>query len=143
MKKENFSYSFTTAKSAEEVFNILSDVKQWWSGLFEETIEGKSAGAGDEFTFHAGGGAHYSKQKLVERVPGKTLAWQVTDSNLSFVEHTNEWNGTMIRFDLSSDGKNTTVTFTHEGLVPQIACYDNCSSAWNGYMHQLQTALAG
>ena len=44
----------------------LLNVDQWWSGLYEETIKGKSHHLNDEFTFEAGQGMHYSKQKLVE-----------------------------------------------------------------------------
>ena len=141
MKKENFNYSFVTTRTAEEVFNLLLDVKQWWSGLHEETIKGKSQDTGDAFTFNAGGGAHYSKQELAELVPNKKIVWLVTDSKLSFLHDTAEWTGTKIRFDLAADGKNTKVTFTHEGLVPGIECFDSCSGAWTGYLHNLQEAL--
>lgn len=141
MKKESFSYSFVTSKPATEVFRILLDVKRWWSGLYEETIDGKSQKTGDEFTFKAGGGVHYSKQKLVELIPDQKIEWLVTESVLSFLKHRGEWNDSMIRFELAADGKNTRVTFTHEGLVPQIECYDSCASAWTNYLDNLKEAL--
>ncbi len=141
VKQENFSYSFNTTQPAKEVFNQLLDVKQWWSGLYEETIKGKSQKPGDEFTFSAGGGVHNTTQKLVEVVPGKRIVWLVTASNLNFLKDPAEWEGTKIRFDLSEEGKNTKVTFTHEGLAPQIECYDNCSSAWTGYLNNLKKAM--
>lgn len=141
MKQENFSYSFTTPRAANEVFELLLDPKQWWIGLYEETITGKSLKPGDEFTFKAGGGMHYTRQKLVEVAAGERIVWLVTESELSFLKDQSEWTGTKIRFDLSVEGKDTTVTFTHEGLVPQIACYDNCSTAWTGYLNNLKKAL--
>jgi uncharacterized protein YndB with AHSA1/START domain len=140
-KQTHFSYSFKTPRPAKEVFDLLLDVKHWWSGLYEETIKGKSVKPGDEFTFRAGGGMHYTKQKLVELIPGKRIVWLVTESELSFLNHPAEWEGTKIRFDLSTEGKDTQVTFTHEGLVPQIECYDNCSNAWTGYLNNLKKAL--
>jgi hypothetical protein len=142
MKKESYTYSFTTAKSAREVFELLQDIKQWWSGVYEETIKGKSRNLDDEFTFEAGGGVHYTKQKLAEAVPGKRLAWLVTESNLSFLKDPSEWKGTKISFDLSADGKNTKVLFTHEGLFPQNECYDACSVGWNQYLDNLKKALS-
>lgn len=142
MKKQSFSYRFTTPQSPEKVFERLQNIPQWWSGLFNETIEGKSAKTNDEFTFSAGEGMHFSRQKLVELVPNRKIAWQVTDSKLTFLENTSEWNGTQLQFDLSSDGKITTVTFTHDGLVPQMECYGNCSSAWTGYLEKLEKALS-
>lgn len=141
MKKDNFSYSFKTGKPSAEVFELLLTIDQWWSGLFEEEIKGKSKSVNDEFTFKAGGGMHYTKQKLVELIPDKKIVWLVTDSNLSFLSDPAEWNGTTLRFDLSGDQKNTQVTFTHEGLVPEIECYTNCSSAWTGYLDNLKKKL--
>lgn len=141
MKKENFNYSFKTAKPIDDVFAILLDVRQWWSGLFEETIKGKSQMPNDEFTFKAGGGIHYTKQKLTELVPNKKIVWAVTESNLSFLKHPSEWEGTKFRFDLLTEGKSTIVTFTHEGLVPEIECYKDCSAGWTGYLNKLEKAL--
>jgi hypothetical protein len=65
----------------------------------------------------------------------------VTESNLSFLKNTNEWAGTKICFDLEKDGDNTKITFTHDGLMPQIECYDNCSSAWTQYLQNLKADL--
>ncbi len=42
MTNQNFQYSFTTLKNTNEVFAHLINPKNWWVGLFGETIEGKS-----------------------------------------------------------------------------------------------------
>lgn len=141
MKQENFTYSFTTPKTAEDVYERLLNVRQWWSGLFGESFTGESKKIGDEFNFKAGGGMHSTTQKLLEAVPGKRIVWLVTNSELSFLSDPSEWKGTRICFDLVPDGKNTKVTFTHEGLMPQIECYTNCSTAWTGYLDNLKKAL--
>lgn len=141
MKNQNFTYSFKTKNDPSRVFQILLDVEQWWSGLFEEKIKGKSKKVHDEFTFEAGEGAHYSKQKLVEVIPGKKIVWLVTESNLSFLSDPNEWTGSKLQFELSVNEKYTEVIFTHEGLIPKIECYDACSSAWTGYLKKLGETL--
>jgi len=141
MKKDNFSYSFKTPKRAEEVFELLLHIDQWWFGLYDETIKGESEKLNDAFTFKAGDGAHYTSQKLVELIPNKKVVWLVTDSNLSFLKDTSEWNNTKISFELSTEGDKTNVQFTHEGLVPKIECYDACSTAWTGYLDNLKKKL--
>ena len=73
MSNKNFTYSFETARKPEEVFNLLLQIPEWWSGLYEETIEGKSEKVNDAFSFAAGGGAHYTEQKVVELVRGRRL----------------------------------------------------------------------
>lgn len=138
---QDFTYSFTSSKTPAEVFQLLLNIDQWWSGQYGETIEGDSKKINDVFTFHAGGGAHYSKQKLVELIPNKKIVWQVTDSNLSFLSDTSEWTGTRICFDISTEGDKTKVTFTHDGLVPEIECYDACSGGWTKYLGELKEKL--
>jgi len=139
---KDFTYSFHSSKSPEAVFGILMDVRKWWSGFFEETITGESSKQGDEFSFRAGGGAHYSKQQLAEYVPGKKLVWKVTDSDLSFLEETGEWTGTRFGFDVSEDLSETKVTFTHYGLVPEKECFHECSAGWMKYLGKLKEKLA-
>jgi uncharacterized protein YndB with AHSA1/START domain len=144
MKKQetkSFKYSFESVKPQEEVFKLLLEIDKWWSGLFEETITGESHRLNDEFSFKAGGGVHYSKQKLVELVPNERIVWLVTESHLSFLKDTNEWANTKIRFDMAKEGTKTKVTFTHEGLVPNIECFDSCSGAWTQYMENLEAKL--
>jgi hypothetical protein len=140
-KAKNFSFSFQTPQSAEQVFNTLLDVRNWWTGLYDETIQGESNHINDEFTFKAGNGVHFTKQKLVEAEPNKRIVWLVTESNLNFVNTTDEWTGTKICFDISRQSGETMVTFTHEGLVPTFECYNGCSSGWTQYLEKLEKRL--
>lgn len=143
MKNQNFTSTLQVEQSPEEVFKTLLNVREWWSGLFDESFEGSSEITGDEFSFRAGAGAHYSKQKLIEVVPHEKLVWEVTDSNLSFVDKPDEWVGTRLSFEISKGSDQTNVKFSHEGLVPEMECYDSCSSAWSQYIQErLPAALS-
>ncbi|WP_072996128.1 hypothetical protein [Epilithonimonas mollis] len=88
---KNYQYTFHSNKTAEEIFPVLQDVRQWWIGIFGETISGETNIIGDEFSFSAGHGAHFSKQKLIEIKPNKELVWLVIESNLSFLNDTQKW----------------------------------------------------
>jgi hypothetical protein len=138
MSTQNFQYRFISSKKISEVFAHLTNPKNWWVGIFGETIEGKSGCINDEFSFRAGDGVHYSNQKLIELVVDKKIVWLVTESNLSFLKSTNEWSGTKICFDFEIVGNQTKITFTHEGLIPEIECYEGCSSAWTQYLKNIQ-----
>lgn len=141
MTNQHFQYSFTSSKNANEVFAFLINPKNWWMGLFDETIEGKSENVNDAFSFSAGGGLHNSNQKLITVIPGKKIVWLVTESNLSFLNNTNEWADSKICFEIEQNGIKTNITFTHIGLMPQIECYESCSIAWSQYMTNLQQHL--
>ena len=53
----------------------------------------------------------------------------------------NEWTGTKISFDISTEGNQTKVTFTHNGLAPQFECYEGCSNTWSQYLENLEKEL--
>lgn len=143
MSNQNFTYQFQSSHSPEDIFSLLQDPRKWWWGQYNETIEGTAVHLGDEFSFRAGEGVHYSKHKLVELVSGKRLAWEVTDSKLTFLQHnTGEWIGTHFAFDIAPSDGTTQVTFTHNGLVPALECYKNCSGGWTRYLEALKSRLS-
>lgn len=138
---KDYSHQFETLVPREIIFKLLMQPEKWWTGLFEETIKGRSKKEGDVFEFFAGNGVHFSKQILIEIIPNKKIVWEVIDSNLSFLTNTNEWSGTKIRFDIKLKGTNTIITFTHEGLTPGIECFADCSVAWTSYIKRLEAML--
>ena len=134
MKNKNFTATLVVDQTPEEVFNAVRNVRGWWSGYYSEEIKGDSKELNDEFSFRAGEGVHYSKQKLVEVVPNKKMVWMITDSELSFLEKKDEWTGTKVIFDISTKGDKTQLVFTHDGLTPEVECYDACAPAWSQYI---------
>ncbi|AYD47047.1 SRPBCC family protein [Arachidicoccus soli] len=139
---KNYSFDIESHQSAKAVFALLLNIKKWWSGIYGETITGKSQKINDEFSFSAGEGMHFTKQKLIELIPYKKIVWEVIASNLSFLENPKEWEHTKLRFDiLEKAGNKTKVTFTHQGLSPEIECYEQCSNAWTQYLNNLRENL--
>src|SRR6185295_10235526 len=129
MAKLDYTTTILVNQTPKEAFKSINSVKKWWT----ENLEGKSKKLNDEFTVQFGD-VHYSKQKLVEVIPGKKVVWLVTDSKLSWIKDKQEWMGTKISFEISVKDKKTQIRFTHFGLVPMIECFDACSNAWSGYI---------
>ena len=129
MENQNLTITIPAGNDAMKAFDAINNVRGWWT----ENVEGNTENLGDEFIVRFGD-VHYSKQKLVEVIPGKKVVWLVTDSRLNFVKQKDEWTDTKVNFDIAVRGGKTEITFTHVGLVPSIECYDGCSGAWQQYI---------
>ena len=121
--------SIELEKSSLDVFKaITDDLAKWWGG---KDLKGSTTKLDDEFTVHHPG-AHYSKQKLVEIIPGKKVVWLVTESELSWLEKDkHEWTNTKMIFEITVQENKTILRFTHEGLIPGKECYKRCSQGWD------------
>ena len=136
MKKQDFTSSFLVDQSPQEVFAAINHVRGWWS----EEIEGDTGKLGAEFKFHYKD-FHHSTQKITELVPGKRVAWHVSEAQLNFVKDKTEWNGTEVVFEIGRKGDKTELRFTHLGLVPAFECYGDCSGAWGFYINDSLRSL--
>jgi hypothetical protein len=125
MDNQNYTTTITVEMAPEKAFEAINNVSAWWSG----EIEGSTDNVGDIFTYRYKD-MHESTQKVVELIPSKKVVWKVLKSNISFLEHKTEWDNTEIVFEISQKDGKTEIQFTHEGLVPQLECYDACSSGW-------------
>ena len=60
------------------------------------------------------------------------MIWLVTESKLDWLERDKaEWTGTKMVFDITTNGDQTVLRFTHEGLVPEKECFELCEQGWN------------
>jgi hypothetical protein len=109
-KSVKHTVEFEVAKSANEVFNHIIDLKKWW---LEEYI-GDEIKLDTAFVLKTGEG-HLSKNKVVEFEPNKKLVWVATES---LREADNfDWTGTKFIFDITPNGNNTAIKFTYDGVV--------------------------
>ncbi|HWK06845.1 MAG TPA: SRPBCC domain-containing protein [Puia sp.] len=129
MKKQDFTTTILVDQTPKQAFDAINNVRGWWSG----EIEGPTDEPGKEFTYRYKE-FHYSKHKVTEFIPDKKIVWLITKSTLNFVKDKNEWIDTKIIFDVSEKEGKTQIRFTHEGLTPQLECFDACSNAWTGYI---------
>jgi hypothetical protein len=128
---ENKSFTATILVDQEPAaaFNAIKNFKAWWS----KSIKGNTDIPGEEF-FHHYKDMHRCKIRLMEMIPDKKLVYLVLENDFSFIKDKTEWVNTQLVFDISKDGEKTKVQFTHEGLVPEYECYNDCYDAWSDYI---------
>lgn len=125
MTISNFTTTLLVNQTPKEVFDAINNVAGWWQG----EIKGSTNKLNDEFTYQMEG-FHFSKQKVVERIPNEKVVWLVSESKLTFTKNQSEWTGTKICFEISEINNKTHIRFTHIGLVPKFECYGGCSNGW-------------
>lgn len=124
----DFTHTITVTASPQAAFDAINDVAGWWG-----RITGTTTRVGDEFVYVVPG-LHYSGFRVTELEHGKRVAWLVTGSYLDFVEDKQEWNDTVVTFDIEPADGGARVVFTHAGLQPQVECYQACSNAWSMFI---------
>ena len=126
VQDQDFQTTLGLAASQDTVFEALTTtggVSSWWG-----PATGSASIGGDlEFMF----GEHLVRFRVTVADRPTRVRWHTVDCDVM-----PDWVGTTIAFDLSSteDG-GTTLYFRHAGLVPQLACYEQCSNDWGTFLH--------
>lgn len=82
MENNYFTTIFTVDQSAQQVYDAINNVSDWWQGK----VTGKSHQLNDEFVYNMME-FHISKQKVIEMIPNKKVVWLITESNLTSFTH--------------------------------------------------------
>lgn len=129
MKNNSFTSTILVNQPSSVVYQSIQNFRGWWS----EEIDGRTDGLNEIFFYHYKD-IHLCKMKLVEAIPNQKVVYKVVENEFNFVEDKTEWVNTFLVFDIIPENDKTKVVFTHEGLVPEYACYDVCNDAWTGYI---------
>lgn len=133
MGNNSFSSSITAKIGTNEAIEKISNVPGWWG----VTFTGSSEKQGDKFTVKMTGDSFFDFT-VTELIPGSRVVWLVTDCNMPWYSDKTEWTDTRLIFDLKEHDGTTELTFTHEGLTPDVECYKDCD---NGWTHWIKTSL--
>ena len=125
---QSHAVTIEVARPPRHVFECILDVSKWWGG---KDLKGSTRLLNDEFTIKHGD-VHYSRQRMIEVVPGQRVVWLITESRLAWLERNkHEWTDTRLIFEVTPKGDGAVLHFTHEGLVPEQECHASCSEGWN------------
>jgi uncharacterized protein YndB with AHSA1/START domain len=119
--------------SPEEIYKTLTEPKklaQWWTS--DTRSSGTKVGDTLEFRF----GEFCQKFKVKALKPGKLVAWKSPKG-----QGADEWEGTEITFDISTDDKQTYIRFRHSGWQENSDFHAHCSMKWATFMLSLKDLL--
>ena len=119
--------------SPQQVFKAISgNVHQWW-GKTDAPVNQIN----DEFTTSFA--ETFWKFRITLFEPDKKIVWTCIEAKHIHSGHEGiekEWLGTSVEWVLEeqADEKSTLLSFTHNGLVPELNCYDICYPAWEKFV---------
>jgi uncharacterized protein YndB with AHSA1/START domain len=129
---DSFTSTKTVAASPDAVLAALrttAGVTDWWGPATG------SAEAGGTFDVSFLNGRQVIRMD-VEPTSHRRVVWSVDSSPL-----TPDWAGTAIVFEVEDAGDGTTIHFRHQGLTPELECYDMCHEGWTHYLASLVSYL--
>ena len=126
--KTSYHGDFIANVSSDKAFDGIGHVANWWG----KNTEGNSQKLGGVFTVRFG--ETFVKFKVAEYQPDRKITWDVTDCYLHWLDDKSEWKNTSLHWELTNKGEATKISFTHEGLVPEIECYQTCVKGWDQYV---------
>lgn len=129
MSATDFTTAIIVDKSPKEVFDAVTNVRDWWS----EEIEGNTTKLNDEFNYHYED-VHRCKIKLIEVIPNQKIVWLVEENYFKFTQDKTEWTGTKPTFEITEKEEKTELRFTHFGLTSEYECFEICQGAWTNYI---------
>ena len=83
------------------------------------------------------------KMTVSESIPNRSLVWTVTEANhdLEGITKKDEWKGTFIKWKIVENEAGSKVTFTHQGLLPELECFEICQAGWGYFLGSLKDYL--
>lgn len=118
-----------------EALSSREGPRGWWTRFCEVSEE---VGGVSRFRFPAAG--FFADMRVTRLEPGQLVEWECVDSR--HPPHTgwgklDDWIGTTVRFRVGGrGGRASTLEFEHQGLTPDLECFDACESGWSFYLNQ-------
>jgi uncharacterized protein YndB with AHSA1/START domain len=119
----------------EDIYSALTETEklaQWW------TIDTRGSGAkvGDTLEFWFNEASFCQKFNVTELKPGKRVVWKSPQG-----QGADQWEGTEIAFDLSTDAKQTYIQFRHSGWKESTDFQGHCSMRWAVFLLSLKDVM--
>jgi len=128
----SYSATIKTGTSADRAYTaIAEEMSHWWTPM-----SGKFLAIGDQAQTDFGGQSYWRFEAQTLDAPNLIAlrcceAHHIHDGLPEEIRE--EWLDTMLIFDIAQEDGRTCVTLTHQGLTPDLKCYEVCEQGWNHY----------
>lgn len=119
---------------------IAEEMSAWWTPM-----SSKFLAVGDRAKTDFGGQSYWVFEAATLDAPD-LIELDCCESHMvaDDLSDPTEWLGTRLRFEITEEGNETTIHFTHIGLTPSMECYDLCKGGWDHFiLGSLEKYLTG
>ncbi len=117
-------------ESVYEAVSTTNGVSEWWT---RDGVRGESS-EGSRLQFFFGQPEPAAVMEVARLDPAGHVRW-------ACVEGADEWVGTTIAFDLTRQGDDTVVLFTHADWREPVEFMAHCSARWAYFLFSLKSYL--
>jgi uncharacterized protein YndB with AHSA1/START domain len=138
MLKRSYSNQISINVKPELVFKaITKEIDKWWTELSNKINK-----VGDQLIVHFEDSTFW-KIDVIEFIPNSSIEWYVESANhnLENLSRKDEWEMTRIKWEINENENGSTLTLIHDGLIPNLECYNICKAGWNYFLGSLKDYL--
>lgn len=133
MNSENYQKSIIVEAQASEAYRALtSGYSQWWT-----QCDGEFSKLGDRITFRFPPQVSYWTFEAKKLVADQYVELECVEAHHIILEKPDasktEWLGTTLHFKIVTAGNQVKIHLTHEGLSPQLDCFEICEAGWDHF----------
>jgi hypothetical protein len=124
------------ANQTEILHALTTGIPNWWT----EDFSGSAHKVGDSFTVRFG---NTFKVFVVTDLTPAEVTWTCVDSfiDLPGLKKKDEWKGNTIHWTIVADGQQCHLQIVHEGLAPEVECFEVCQQGWTSFISSLKQLL--
>ena len=138
MSGQGYSTEIVISAKPETVYEaITKDIDKWWTELSNQALQ-----VGDRLVVRFEKTTSWV-MTVSEAFQDRSLVWKVAEANhdLEGITKKDEWKGTTIKWKIVENETGSKVTLTHQGLVPELECFEICQAGWGHFLGSLKAYL--
>jgi len=132
MKQQSYQQTITVYATPSEAYEALTTgYDHWWTNTLEQSFKQ----IGDEIKFTFPPNTSFWTMAAKKLIVNELVEIECVDAYHLITDKPaasqTEWLGTTMIWSIKANGNKTNIYFTHDGLTPELACYDVCKAGWD------------
>ena len=131
MSTNNYTRTITVKASPEQAYQALTQgYSAWWTAC-----DGSFESPGDRIKFAFPPQVSYWTFEARKLEPNRSVELECVEALHKLLDDpeasATEWLGSTTRWRIEAQGDGSQIEFVHDGLTPELKCYEICEAGWD------------